>query len=304
MAVRLRGGVRRREAAEAHPEEVGQRVAGTAVALGLRRLRLAVEVRGRAAQVARTLPGLVRRGEKGHPQDGPEGSALAGHGGGSPWRKPFVRRASRIPVGAGCNCGRVVSVEQRFGWSPPISRILSWVAIYLRGQPGGSVSNVNPSLFGLASDGVCPASPSPGLPVGSYPTISPLPRQAEAVCFCGTFRRVAPPWLAPGVLLVDVRTFLPFGRASGAATWRTPRRSIPWRTVANDGEAPGDRRPLFAIGRRLSYSLATFSIVVGAAGASEAAMRRQRSARIAAGRSAGLTRAISAYTSAASVNAP
>ena len=52
--------------------------------------------------------------------------------------------------------------------------------------------------------------------------------ESEAVCFCGTFRRVAPPWLAPGALLVDVRTFLPpcqaqKSKAVEAATWLTPR---------------------------------------------------------------------------------
>jgi hypothetical protein len=53
----------------------------------------------------------------------------------------------------------------------------------------------------------------PGPPVSSYLTISPLPRQVEAVCFCCTFRRVAPPRLAPGAVPYEVRTFLPrFGR--------------------------------------------------------------------------------------------
>ena len=41
----------------------------------------------------------------------------------------------------------------------------------------------------------------------SYRTISPLP--LRAVCFCGTFRRVAPPRLAPGAVPCEVRTFLP-----------------------------------------------------------------------------------------------
>ncbi|AIE85267.1 hypothetical protein OP10G_1899 [Fimbriimonas ginsengisoli Gsoil 348] len=80
-------------------------------------------------------------------------------------------------------------------WSRPISRILSWTTICLRGQPGGSASRVIPSLFGLASGGVCTAGGLPLPPVSSYLTISPLPARRPAVCFCCTFRRVAPPRL-------------------------------------------------------------------------------------------------------------
>src|SRR5579859_1865063 len=50
------------------------------------------------------------------------------------------------------------------------------MAIYLGGQPGGSAGRVIPSLFGLASGGVCPAGRLPGPPVSSCLTISPLPR--------------------------------------------------------------------------------------------------------------------------------
>ena len=99
------------------------------------------------------------------------------------------------------------------------------MAICLCGQPGGSGGPVIPSLFGLASSGVCPAGALPRPPVSSYLTISPLPRQAEAVCFCGTFRRVAPPRLVslPGAVPCEVRTFLsrPVSRTR-AATRPTP----------------------------------------------------------------------------------
>ena len=68
-----------------------------------------------------------------------------------------------------------------------VSRILSCTTIYLRDQPGESASSVILSLFGLASSGVCPAGRLPGPPVSSYLTISPLPRQAEAVMFLWHF---------------------------------------------------------------------------------------------------------------------
>ena len=83
------------------------------------------------------------------------------------------------------------------------------MTIYLGGQPGRSASRVIPSLFGLASGGVCPRRALRRRGVRSYRTISPLPRQAEAVCFCGTFHRVAPSPVAEGAVLYEVRTFLP-----------------------------------------------------------------------------------------------
>src|SRR5688572_5894154 len=39
------------------------------------------------------------------------------------------------------------------------------------------------SLFGLAPGGACRAVPVASDPVGSYPTLSPLPLLREAVCF-------------------------------------------------------------------------------------------------------------------------
>src|SRR5687768_8996608 len=51
-----------------------------------------------------------------------------------------------------------------------------------------------PSLFGLAPGGVCRAASVAGRAVGSYPTLSPLPRRlrGEAVCFLWHF-----PWGRP-----------------------------------------------------------------------------------------------------------
>src|SRR5690606_15850532 len=49
-----------------------------------------------------------------------------------------------------------------------------------------------PPLFGLAPGGVCPAAPVASRAVGSYPTLSPLPRKPWRFAFCGTFPGVAP----------------------------------------------------------------------------------------------------------------
>lgn len=107
------------------------------------------------------------------------------------------------------------------------------MAICLCGQPGGSGGPVIPSLFGLASSGVCPAGALPRPPVSSYLTISPWPRRTEVVCFCGTFRRVASPRLVslPGAVPYEVRTFLPRPASrAGAATRPTPLAL--WRTIS------------------------------------------------------------------------
>ena len=87
--------------------------------------------------------------------------------------------------------------------SPCASRNLPgrWAGNSPRGFPPA------PSLFGLAPGGVCRAAPVAGRAVGSYPTLSPLPRHASArsnrkaerihrgggrFAFCGTFPGVAP----------------------------------------------------------------------------------------------------------------
>jgi hypothetical protein len=49
---------------------------------------------------------------------------------------------------------------------------------------------------------------SPGTPVSSYLTLSPLPESPRAVYFLLHFPRVAPPGIFPSVLPCGVRTFL------------------------------------------------------------------------------------------------
>ena len=95
------------------------------------------------------------------------------------------------------------------GRSQPISRVLSWTAIHLGRTsqyascdlPGSRADHtcetkLTAPLFGLAPDGVCPATSVTGSAVRSYRTISPLPEGYKArwrYIFCGTFRRLAPP---------------------------------------------------------------------------------------------------------------
>ena len=73
-------------------------------------------------------------------------------------------------------------------WSRSISRVLSRAIIHLGYLSQGTSSNLpgnradhtleaslTAPLFGLAPDGVCPATPVAGSAVRSYRTISPLP---------------------------------------------------------------------------------------------------------------------------------
>jgi hypothetical protein len=95
-----------------------------------------------------------------------------------------------------------------------------------------------PLLLGLAPGGVCPAAAVAGGAVRSYRTISPLPpmpshetrpigRQGSAVCFCGTFPRVAPAGRYPAPCLRGARTFLPppAPRVTPGATRKAGRRA-------------------------------------------------------------------------------
>ena len=63
-------------------------------------------------------------------------------------------------------------------------------------------------LFGFAPGGVCPAAVITNGAVRSYRTISPLPEQVPAVCFCGTFPGVAPAGRYPAPCFRGARTFL------------------------------------------------------------------------------------------------
>src|SRR5262245_24095439 len=84
--------------------------------------------------------------------------------------------------------------------------------------PGGSSGPLSrpfrdiASLRGLASDGVCRAALVTEGAVGSYSTISTLPRGpfrgGEAVCFLWHFPRGCPHRALPGILPCEARTFL------------------------------------------------------------------------------------------------
>ena len=64
------------------------------------------------------------------------------------------------------------------------------------------------SLFGVAPGGACLAGPVASPAVGSYPTVSPLPRRAWRSVLCGAFPGVAPAGRYPAPSLHGVRTFL------------------------------------------------------------------------------------------------
>ncbi len=60
-----------------------------------------------------------------------------------------------------------------------------------------------PSCLALLPVGFAWPDLSPGPPVVSYTTFSPLPTRRSAVCFCGTVRRVAPPGCYPAPRSVE-----------------------------------------------------------------------------------------------------
>ena len=62
------------------------------------------------------------------------------------------------------------------------------------GIAGGMRRAASPLLFGLAPDGVYPASPVTRTAVSSYLAISPLPPRRDRPCiFCDTFRSITAP---------------------------------------------------------------------------------------------------------------
>ena len=79
-----------------------------------------------------------------------------------------------------------------------------------------------PPIWSCSGRGL-PGRPVTRPPVGSYPTISPLPAQRPAVSFLWHFPSGHPDWALPSALLCGVRTFLHAGVATGAATTRPPR---------------------------------------------------------------------------------
>jgi len=77
-------------------------------------------------------------------------------------------------------------------------------------MPSGGIPLPGPAragaLFGVAPGGACRAAPVARGAVGSYPTVSPLPRPdplpgARRFHFCGAIRQVALPGRYPAPLL-------------------------------------------------------------------------------------------------------
>ena len=57
-------------------------------------------------------------------------------------------------------------------------------------------------LFGIAPGGACRAAPVASRAVGSYSTVSPLPVQAQAVCFLWRFPSGFPGRALPGTVVL------------------------------------------------------------------------------------------------------
>ena len=87
------------------------------------------------------------------------------------------------PLPRSTNHGEERSGNRHESGSRPISRVLSWTAIHLgrasphasSNLPGNRTGRTIVPLFGLAPDGVYPATPVARRAVRSYRTISPLP---------------------------------------------------------------------------------------------------------------------------------
>ncbi len=121
-------------------------------------------------------------------------------------------RCGRGRLGGGRHGRAPAEPGRRVEKSRPVSRVLSRTIIPLgrtsphasSSLPGSSAGHADGSLFGLAPDGVYPATRVATGAVRSYRTISPLPARPgnernRRYIFCGTFRRLAPPrhYLAP-----------------------------------------------------------------------------------------------------------
>jgi len=123
--------------------------------------------------------------------------------------------------------------------SRPVSRVLSGTVIHLGyasprtscDLPRDDAGHANVPLFGLAPDGVYPATPVTSSAVRSYHTISPLPAYPQIFrryIFCGTFRRLTPPrcYLASCPVKPGLSS-MPEDQASNTATIRpTPPPTI------------------------------------------------------------------------------
>ncbi len=112
----------------------------------------------------------------------------------------------------------------------------------------GSLAEPAPPLFGFAPGGVYRAASVAGRAVGSYPTLSPLPRpQPRRFAFCGTFPGVAPAGRYPAPFFRGARTFLPCGVSAlaGAAVQPADARLVcaAGPSVKRDASRPLPMRP-------------------------------------------------------------
>jgi hypothetical protein len=118
-----------------------------------------------------------------------------------------------------------------------------------RPKAGGAPFRERPPIWSCSARGL-PGRPVTRPPVGSYPTISPLPVPSPetAVSFLWHFPSGHPDWVLPSALLCGARTFLPAPRRSGAATrpprlgtdlttWSCVRRWRGWRARPRPGSS-------------------------------------------------------------------
>ena len=116
-------------------------------------------------------------------------------------------------------------------------------------QPGDESSTHSPPIWPCSGWGL-PAAASLQTAGSSYLPISPLLRQAEAVCFCGAFRRVTPPGRYPAPCPVGARTFLslPTNRERAATRPTGPAHIVaarvePWLPMPDGYQRRVIRKP-------------------------------------------------------------
>lgn len=103
-------------------------------------------------------------------------------------------------------------------------------------------------LFGLAPGGVYRAASVASCAVGSYPTLSPLPRQDFSIrpgrfAFCGTFPKVTLAGRYPAPCFHGARTFLPRGLSALAAAAVRPTGACGLKWLWSQGQASGHSSP-------------------------------------------------------------
>lgn len=120
-----------------------------------------------------------------------------------------------------------------------LPRISSGLPVAVKGHPFASESRL---LLGLAPDEACHAAPVAGCPVGSYPTLSPLPRKPGRFAFCCAAVAApspAPPPVVDRRLLRRSPDFPPSPQATGG-----PRERRPCILCQNHNVNPPDPAPL------------------------------------------------------------